>query len=111
MDHLREPVIITTGPTYDWDGKLISGPASRTVLAHVAPQGASDVDGVDFDGNTSRLDLLLHSGTPVEEGDLVEVRGLTYKVVFAPFDWGQHRRPAFSRHTPRLSIVVERTEA
>lgn len=73
--------------------------------------GQSKINGDDVsDGNTDRLRILAPAGTVIREGEIIEVRGITYRVQHIPFDYSVGRRPVLARHRPRVLFIAERKE-
>lgn len=108
---MSETVLVGGRDEVDWDGNLVPGAGSREIHdCVVSPVGQSRIEQDDFDGNTKMLQVLAPAGTAIAEGDEVTIRGLEYRVQFAPFDWSHGRRPALARHRPRVAFTVERSE-
>ena len=95
----------------DADGNLIPGTGSFTKFCRVWPAGFSDMEGQDFDGNTTTLTVQAPAGAPYEVGMQVEVRGELYEVIHVPFDWSHGRRAAHPRHQPQVMLTVELPQA
>lgn len=64
----------------------------------------------DRDGTVTKLRVFAPPGTVVDEGQLVEVRGQTWRIDGVVFDWSTNRRPVLARHRPRVEFVVNRGE-
>ena len=78
----------------------------------VSPAGDQVVRGDGFmQGDISKLQVLAPAGTVVEEGRHVEIRGHVYRVEFTPFDYSVGRRPALTRHRPKVLFTVSRGDA
>lgn len=78
----------------------------------VSPAGDQVVRGDGFvHGDLSKLQVLAPPGCEVEEGQRVQIRGLVYRVEFAPFDYSVGRRPLLARHRPRVMFTVVRGDA
>lgn len=95
---------------YDDDGHWHPGGAGEPFFGDVSPLSQSEIDGADYDGDTTKLQVLAPAGTQVSEGEVLTIRGLDYVVVFVPFDWSVGRRPLASFHRTKLQIVVERSK-
>ncbi|MDO5534160.1 MAG: hypothetical protein Q4F65_05875 [Propionibacteriaceae bacterium] len=93
------------------DGWPLPGSGPREVEGVVvSPRGQSRLDTVDLTADITELECLAPAGTVVSEGDEVTVRGLTFWVKHAPFDWSHGRRPAHPRHRPRVAFIIARGE-
>lgn len=105
-----ESVMIRTGGYTDADGNYISGGTVTLEGCDVSPAGEGRIDAVDIDGNTRKLQVLAPPGASVEEGDILVIRGLEYRVTALPFDWSIGRQPWNPRHRTKLQIICERGE-
>lgn len=71
----------------------------------VQPLTLEEISDLGRDGVKDALRVWVPSGSQVEPGDEVTVRGQRYSVVKTSWDWGQNRRPALARHRP--GVVFE----
>lgn len=95
----------------DIDGNVIPGSGSFTKFCRVYPAGMQDTDDADFDGNTSTLTIQAPPSGQYEVGQEVEIRGLTYEIIHAPFDFSHGRKAAHPDHRPMVMITVELAQA
>ncbi|VZH85313.1 hypothetical protein [Corynebacterium rouxii] len=90
------------------------GTVEETFFADVSPMGATAFDdqgdGING-GNTRQVQVLAAAGTPINEGDELVIRGLSYRVIHIPWDWSTGRTPVLASHRPRMQIIAERGEA
>lgn len=105
-----ESITIVRQQDVDEDGHVLGAEDAFNVAGVVYPSGESKALDVDTDGDTSSLDVLIPSGFDVAVDDLLVIRGVYYRVVFAPFDWSVGRRAWNARHRPGVKIRVERGE-
>ena len=105
-----ETITIVRQQDADEDGHVLGAEDAFNVAGLVYPSGESKALDVDVDGDMSSLDVLIPSGFDVAVDDLVVIRGVYYRVVFAPFDWSVGRRAWNTRHRPGVKIRVERGE-
>ena len=80
-------------------------PDVRVAAKSVQPLSQEEISDMGRDGVKDALRVWVPSGSQVEPGDEVTVRGQRYSVVKTSWDWGQNRRPALARHRP--SVVFE----
>ena len=71
----------------------------------VQPLSQEEISDLGRDGVKDALRVWVPSGSEVNPGDEVTVRGLRYSVVKNGWDWGRNRRPALRSHRP--SVVFE----
>lgn len=71
----------------------------------VQPLSQEEISDLGRDGVRDALRVWVPSGSEVNPGDEVTIRGLRYSVVKNGWDWGRSRRPALRSHRP--SVVFE----
>lgn len=71
----------------------------------VQPLSQEEISNLGRDGVRDALRVWVASGSEVNPGDEVTIRGLRYSVVKNGWDWGRSRRPALRSHRP--SVVFE----
>lgn len=112
-DEFGEPITIRGEMTgRDHRGRPIFG--GDMVVEHcvVSPAGDQVVKGDGFaHGDITKLQVLAPTGTRVQDGDVVVIRGVEYRVdQLQSFDYGVGRRPVVSWHQPKVIFIVERGE-
>lgn len=80
-------------------------PDVSVVAKSVQPLSQEEISDLGRDGVKDALRVWVPSGSEVNPGDEVTVRGLRYSVVKNGWDWGRYRRPLLSSHRP--SVVFE----
>ncbi|ARU46730.1 hypothetical protein [Corynebacterium silvaticum] len=84
-----------------------AGVVEEIFFADVFPMGATTFDdqGDGVNGGNTRqvqvqVQVLAAAGTPINEGDELVIRGLSYRVIHIPWDWATGRTPALASHRP-----------
>ena len=87
-------------------GFPIPGKPDVSLLAKsVQPLSQEEISDMGREGVKDALRVWVPSGTAINPGDEVTVRGLRYSVVKNGWDWGRSRRPCLASHRP--SFVFE----
>lgn len=112
-DHHGETITIMSPARYNQFGSELE----RTVVSEIpncviAPAGDTQQLGGSAAGyvhaDVKKLQVIAPPGTIVEEGMTISIRGLLYTVDFTPFDYSVGRKPALSRHKPKVVFTVSR---
>ena len=109
---MSEPITVLGREELDARGRLVFRSQPRVIEdCVVGPQGQAVIEGQGFfSGDTTTLQVLAPPGSVIAEGEVVQVRGVDYKVKHVPFDYSVGRRPWLSSHRPRTVFVIERKE-
>lgn len=112
-DEFGEPITIKGGLVgRDHRGRPQYGDDTIVERCIVSPAGDQVTRGDGFvHGDISRLQVLAPAGTRVQDGDVVVIRGVEYRVdQLQSFDYSVGRRPVVSWHQPKVVFIVERGE-
>lgn len=80
-------------------------PDVQVIAKSVQPLSQEEISDMGREGVRDALRVWVPSGTAINPGDEVTVRGLRYSVVKNGWDWGRSRRPCLASHRP--SFVFE----
>ena len=105
-----ESIRIFDPPEIGYDGSIIHSANYTEVLGIPQYATGSEIQHKDYGSTSQRLRVFLPAGLPIGPNHELEIRGVKYKILHAPFDWAIGRTPWFQRHSPMIEVMCERRD-